>query len=170
MNKLLKKSVFTQFKADFNLNVTAQEKCGKGSGPHWLCSSVPCSSMSDSLRPHGLESTRLLCPWDFPGKNIRAGCHFLLQGIFPGRQQSGEAGMGETALLFRYTPQRVYSESKQFRKQAIFLLCSQSPLRSGRQGEEPGQVAGYAQDSQLAFFRNKKHFRPLLPPLLPLAP
>ena len=25
---------------------------------------------------------RLLCPWDFPGKNTRVGCHFLLQGIF----------------------------------------------------------------------------------------
>ena len=24
-----------------------------------------------------------LCPWDFPGKNTRVGCHFLLQGIFP---------------------------------------------------------------------------------------
>ena len=24
-----------------------------------------------------------LCPWDFPGKNIGAGCHFLLQGIVP---------------------------------------------------------------------------------------
>ena len=26
---------------------------------------------------------RLLCPWNFPGKNIGVGCHFLLQGIFP---------------------------------------------------------------------------------------
>ena len=26
--------------------------------------------------------TRLLCPWDFPGKNTGMGCHFLLQGIF----------------------------------------------------------------------------------------
>ena len=25
----------------------------------------------------------LLCLWDFPGKNARVGCHFLLQGIFP---------------------------------------------------------------------------------------
>ena len=25
---------------------------------------------------------RLLCPWDFPGKNTRAACHFLPQGIF----------------------------------------------------------------------------------------
>ena len=27
--------------------------------------------------------TRLLCPWNFSGKNTRVGCHFLLQGIFP---------------------------------------------------------------------------------------
>ena len=26
---------------------------------------------------------RLLCPWDFPGKNTGVGCHFLLQGNFP---------------------------------------------------------------------------------------
>ena len=37
----------------------------------------------DSLQPHRLQRTRLLCPWDFPGKNTRVGCHFLLQGIFP---------------------------------------------------------------------------------------
>ena len=24
-----------------------------------------------------------LCPWNFPGKNTRAGCHFLSQGNFP---------------------------------------------------------------------------------------
>ena len=35
------------------------------------------------LQPHGLYPTRLLCPWDFPGKNTGVGCHFLLQGIFP---------------------------------------------------------------------------------------
>ena len=38
--------------------------------------------MSDSLQPHGLQSTRLYCPLDFPGKNTRVRCHFLLQGIF----------------------------------------------------------------------------------------
>ena len=32
---------------------------------------------------HGLSPTRLLCPWDFPGKSTRVGCHFLLQRIFP---------------------------------------------------------------------------------------
>jgi len=35
------------------------------------------------LQPHGLWPTRLLCPWDSPGKNTGVGCHFLLQGMFP---------------------------------------------------------------------------------------
>ena len=37
--------------------------------------------MSDSLQPRGLKPTRVLCPWDFPEENTRAGCHSLLQGI-----------------------------------------------------------------------------------------
>ena len=41
--------------------------------------------MSDSVRPHGLQPARLLCPWDFPGKDTGAACHFLLQGILPTR-------------------------------------------------------------------------------------
>ena len=35
--------------------------------------------MSDSLRPHGLQPTRLLHPWHFPSKNTGVGCRFLLQ-------------------------------------------------------------------------------------------
>ena len=35
-----------------------------------------------SLRPHRLQPASLLCSWNFPGKNGRAGSHFLLQGIF----------------------------------------------------------------------------------------
>ena len=34
------------------------------------------------LQPHGLQVTRLLCPWNFPCKNTRVGCHLLLQRIF----------------------------------------------------------------------------------------
>ena len=39
------------------------------------------SVMSDSSQPHGWQPTRLLCPWDFPGKNIGVGCHRLLYAI-----------------------------------------------------------------------------------------
>ena len=35
------------------------------------------------LQPRGLWPARLLCPWDFPGKNSGGGYHFLLQGTFP---------------------------------------------------------------------------------------
>ena len=40
----------------------------------WSCLVVP-----NSWWPHGLQPTRLLRPWDFPGKNSEVGCHCLLQ-------------------------------------------------------------------------------------------
>ena len=36
------------------------------------------SVMSDSSWPHGLQPTRLLRPWDFPGKSTGVGCHCFL--------------------------------------------------------------------------------------------
>ena len=45
---------------------------------------VSRSVMSSSLWSHGLQPTRLLCPWDSPGKNTGVGCHFLLQTPFCG--------------------------------------------------------------------------------------
>ena len=44
---------------------------------------VSCSVVFDSLQPHRLQPTRLLCPRDFPGKNTGVGCYFFLQEIFP---------------------------------------------------------------------------------------
>ena len=35
--------------------------------------------MSDSVRPHRQQPTRLRRPWDSPGKNTGVGCHFPLQ-------------------------------------------------------------------------------------------
>ena len=37
--------------------------------------------MSDSVRPHRRQPTRLRRPWDSPGQNTGMGCHFLLQCI-----------------------------------------------------------------------------------------
>ena len=39
-----------------------------------------CPTLCD---PNGLQPTRLLCPWNFPGTSTGVDCHFLLQGIFP---------------------------------------------------------------------------------------
>ena len=43
---------------------------------------VSPSVMSDSLQSYGLWLIRLLCPWDYPVKNMGVGCHFLLHWIF----------------------------------------------------------------------------------------
>ena len=48
-------------------------------GHNFLVCCQVASVVSDSVRPHGLQPTRLLCPWDSPGKNTGVGCHFLLQ-------------------------------------------------------------------------------------------
>ena len=42
------------------------------------------SVVSDSSQPHGLQPTRCLRPWDFPGKSTGVGCHCLIwtTGIF----------------------------------------------------------------------------------------
>ena len=49
---------------------------------YWGVCVLRHSVLSNSLQPHGMQPARLLCPWDSPGKNPGAGCHFLLQGVF----------------------------------------------------------------------------------------
>ena len=53
--------------------------CGGGGGSGGGCGGA--SVMSDSVRPHRRQPTRLRPPWDSPGKNTRVGCHFLLQCV-----------------------------------------------------------------------------------------
>ena len=48
-----------------------------------VCACSVVSIVSDSLQRHGLLFTRLLCPWDSPGKNAGVDCHSLLLGILP---------------------------------------------------------------------------------------
>ena len=45
----------------------------------WSACSVAKSYLT--LQPHKLQLVLLLCQWDFPGKNTRVGCLFLLQRI-----------------------------------------------------------------------------------------
>ena len=50
---------------------------------HYVFIAYVCYSFSRvQLCDNGLLPSRLLCPWNFPGKNIGMDCHFLLQGIF----------------------------------------------------------------------------------------
>ena len=55
---------FTLIQISFNLAAAAAA----------LLQSCPTHSDAMDCKP-----TRLLCPWDFPGKSTGVGCHFLLQ-------------------------------------------------------------------------------------------
>ena len=46
------------------------------------------SVVSNFLCSHGPQPARFLCPWSFPGKNTRVGCHFIFQGIFPNQKSN----------------------------------------------------------------------------------
>ena len=62
-----------------NTQKYTSHKC-KGTG-HSVCCCCCCkvaSVLSNSVRPHKRQPTRLLRPWDSPGKNTGVGCHFLL--------------------------------------------------------------------------------------------
>ena len=50
-----------------------------------FCAVFISCAQSDSLPPQGLYLARLLCPWDYPGKNAGGACHFLFpgKGTFP---------------------------------------------------------------------------------------
>ena len=45
----------------------------------YFCCCWVTSVVSDAVRPHSWQPTRMPRPWDSPGKNTGVGCHFLLQ-------------------------------------------------------------------------------------------
>ena len=97
---------------------------------------LSCSVVSDSLRRHGLQPTRLLCLCNFPGKNTRADCHFLLQGSSWPRDQTCISCVSGTGrwILYYCAPYHQRSSSlmlRHFKKGNSFLhLCNmKSKLR-----------------------------------------
>ena len=57
--------------------------------------------MSDSVRPHRQQPTRLRCPWDSPGKNTGVGCHLDLEIFgFPGRLENLGDSCREAKFFF----------------------------------------------------------------------
>ena len=50
---------------------------------HWCYYVCACSVIFNPLWSHGMHHAKLLCPWDFPGKNTEVCCRFLLQRLFP---------------------------------------------------------------------------------------
>ena len=77
------------------------------------CCCWVASVLSHSVRPHRRQPSRLLCPWDSPGKNTGVVCHFLLQSVT------------QQAKAFLYLlPKKVYVVQEEI----IVLLFKLKPL------------------------------------------
>ena len=63
-----------------------------------VCVCVLVTQSCLTLQLHGLKPTRLLCPWDSPGKNNGVGSHSLLQGIVP--TQGSNSGLWHCRQIF----------------------------------------------------------------------
>ena len=87
------------------------------------------SVMSNSLRPHGLEPTRVLFPWDSLGKNTGVGSHSLLLGIF--LTQGSNLGL----LHCRQTLYSLSQREKDHTKKYKGSQNTQAGCMLGRRGE-----------------------------------
>ena len=83
------------------------------------------SVVSDSQQPHGLQSTRPLCPWDLPGKSNGVGCHCLLRnGLAADVQKDIDSEKVNTLMGFtdRGILWFVYNQVKAFSPGALCRL------------------------------------------------
>ena len=77
---------------------------------------------ADTLRSNGLRPTRLLCPWDSPGKSTGVSCDALLQGIGP----------RVSCIAGRFFSIWVIREAKQY-----FIECTRCVFASTAQEHSP---------------------------------
>ena len=68
-----------------------------------------CWVVSDSFTTSWTVARQLLCPWNSPGKNTGASCHFLLQGIFPTRDWTHVSCIGRWILYHWATREALLS-------------------------------------------------------------
>ena len=83
------------------------------------------------LQSHGLQPARLLCPWDFPGKNFGVGNTFFLEGIFPTQGSNLHLLHGRWILYCRATREAQGRDEAQFKGQTFACVF----LKSLKRGE-----------------------------------
>ena len=102
-----------------------------------------CAQSFSSVRlfkTHGLGLTRLLCPWNFPDKNTRVGCHFLFQGIFPNQGSNPSLLQKSSALASRFF---TAAPSGSFPMSQLFISGGQSIGASASASVLPVTIQGW---------------------------
>ena len=96
----------------------------------WKNESVSHSDMFNSLQPHGLQPSRLLCPWNSPGKNTEVDCHFLLLGLWLGIGLGLGLGFGSSQL-------RDWTQVSFIGRQILYHLSYQGAISKAWQHSTP---------------------------------
>ena len=113
--------------------------------------SVKGSVVSDSLRPHGLWTAWLLCPWNSPGKNTGVGCHSLLQRIF--QTQGSNSGLLHCRQIFFFSSEPPWGSlvAQMVRGKSLRKLQEAAPFPSTPPPPVPGHVCSCGMPSCLPF-------------------
>ena len=99
---------------------------------------VSHSVMSDSLQPQGLQPTRLLCPWNSPGKNTGVDCHSLLQRNFP-TQGSNPGPLPRRPILYCLSYREVsYRKGREVCIITADLHCCMAEKKVNEESEKVG--------------------------------
>ena len=94
------------------------------------CCCWVASVMSNSVRPHRQQPTRLPCPWDSTGKNTEVGCHFLLQCMkVKSESEVACVWLFATPWTVAYQAPRSMGFSRQEDWSELPLPSQKSPLR-----------------------------------------
>ena len=95
------------------------------------CACEVASFVSDSLWPQGLLAAKVLCRWDFPGKNTGVGCYFFLQRSFLTQGQNPSLlpllHWQSCSLLLVPPEKPCKPASLKCRKLRVMPVCSPSP-------------------------------------------
>ena len=75
-----------------------------------------------------MQPARILCSWDFPGKNMGVGCYFLLQGIFPIQGSNSYLLLGRW-ILYHWATSVQFSSFQSLSRVQLFV----TPLIIARQ-------------------------------------
>ena len=74
-----------------------------------MCRCFSVAKLCPTLQSHGLEPARVLCLWDFPGKNTAMGCHFLLWGSSSGIEPASPGYLVLASGFFTAMPPEKFS-------------------------------------------------------------
>ena len=82
------------------------------------------SVVSNPKRPHGLQPTRLLRPWDFPGKSTGVGCHCLLWiGYYSAIKRNEIISFAETWMDLEMVIQSEVSQKEKNKYYVLMHIC-----------------------------------------------